>query len=107
MISDVFNAFAALIFVIGLLGLFAWAVRRFGFVPGQVTLKTGKKHIELLESKTLDGRNRLVSVRWKGKDYLLATNPSGVRPIGSDTDDTDNSNSKAHIEELLSDNENN
>lgn len=100
MISDVFNAFAALIFVIGLLGLFAWAVRRFGFVPGQGTIKAGKKHIEVTESKMLDGRNRLVSVRWKGKDYLLVTNPSGTRLVGTEASDTE-----APMEELLSDNE--
>ena len=99
--GEIFTAFAALIFVIGLLGLFAWAVKRFGFIPGQGALKPGKKHINILESKMLDGRNRLVTVSWKGKEYLLSTNPAGVKLIDSVSGDQSSDQS-----ELTGENEN-
>jgi flagellar biogenesis protein FliO len=102
MITEVMTAFGSLLFVIGLLGLFAWAIRRFGLIPGQSAVKSGTKQIEVLESKMLDGRNRLMAVSWRGKQFLLATNPSGTRVIAAE-DET----STQEFKELLSDDENN
>ncbi len=31
----------------------------------------------------VDGRNRLLVVRWKDKDLLLTSNPSGIRLLSS------------------------
>lgn len=81
MIGDTLGAFAALLFVLALMVGLSWAVRRLGMLPGQPRLKNGEKQLEILESKLLDGRNRLVVVRWKNKDYLIATNPGGVQTI--------------------------
>lgn len=84
MLGEVFNAFAALIFVIGLLGLFAWSLRRFGVVPGQAKFGTGTKELEILENKMIDARNKLVVARWRGTDYLLAFGADGVKEIASE-----------------------
>lgn len=83
MAEDLFGAFTALIFVLGLLGLFAWAVRRFGFMPGQPRVGRPSKELEILESKMIDARNRLIVARWRGTDYLLGSGPEGVRRLDS------------------------
>ncbi len=81
MAEDIFGAFSALIFVLGLLGLFAWAVRRFGFMPGQPKFGKGSKELEILESKMIDAKSRLIIARWRGTDYFLAFGADGVEKI--------------------------
>lgn len=81
MADDIFGAFSALVFVLGLLGLFAWAIKRFGFMPGQPKFGTSSKELEIIESKMIDARNRLVVARWHGTEYLLAFGADGTRKI--------------------------
>lgn len=81
MAGEIFGAFSALIFVLGLLGLFAWAVRRFGFMPGQPKFGKAGKELEILESKMIDARSKLVVARWRGTDYLLAFGADGAKQI--------------------------
>jgi len=81
MITETLTAISALFFVLALLGLGAWALKRFGLAPGQPRLSKGAKQINILDSKLLDSKNRLVAVEWKGKEYLLATGANGVTPI--------------------------
>lgn len=85
MANEIFGAFTALIFVLGLLGLFAWSLRRFGFMPGQPKFGRSNKELEILESRMIDARNKLVVARWRGKDYLLAFNADGVTTIADQT----------------------
>ncbi len=87
MITDMLGAFGALIFVLGLLILIMWGIKRIGVMPGQPTIRTGKKSIDILESRVLDSRNRLVAVRWKGQEYLLGVNQNGTRLIDSEMQD--------------------
>jgi len=82
LLMDSLSAIAALMFVLAILGLLAWAAKKYGLVPGQPRIKTGEKKITIIESRILDNRNRLVAVEWNGKEYLLATNPAGVRAVG-------------------------
>lgn len=85
MVSEALGAFSALLFVLAILAAAAWAMKRFGLVPGQPRTVTGKKQINVIESRMIDGRNRLVVVEWKGSEYLLATHHTrGVTPIGMD-----------------------
>lgn len=84
MLDDAFGAFAALIFVIGLLGLFAWSLRRFGFMPGQPKFGKGTKDLQILESRMIDARSKLVVARWRGNDYLLAFGADGVKSIATE-----------------------
>lgn len=85
MMTEILSAFSALALVLAAMVLMAWAVRRFGLLPGQPRITAGNKKIEILESKMLDARNRLVVVRWEGKEYFLSSNPSGVTVIDSST----------------------
>ncbi len=81
MIGDTLVAFAALLFVLALMVGMSWAVKRLGLLPGQPRVKGSEKQLEVVESKLLDGRNRLIVVRWKNKEYLIATNPGGTQTI--------------------------
>lgn len=93
MVDDFLSAFAALIFVLALLGLFVWALKRFGFVPGQPLPGKSSKELVILESRLVDARNRLVVARWRDRDYLLAAGPNGLKKI-----DSCEANVKASIE---------
>ena len=81
MTADIFNAFAALVFVLGLLGVFAWGIKRFGFIPGQPTLNKKTKELEIIETKMVDARNKLLVARWRGTDFLLSAGPNGIKRI--------------------------
>ncbi len=83
MIPEYLQAFSALLFVLAILALAAWGMKRYGLVPGQPRHLAGKKQINIIESRMIDGRNRLVVVEWKGKEYLIATHSTGVTPISS------------------------
>lgn len=84
MLDEAFGAFAALIFVIGLLGLFAWSLKRFGFMPGQPKFGKVSKELEIIESRMIDARSKLVVARWRGKDYLLAFGADGIKSIATE-----------------------
>lgn len=81
------GVFSVLFLMLGALGLMAWLVRRFGLLPGTVKQTPGNKELEIVASKVLDARNRLVVVRWRGRDLLLAAGQNGVRTLGEDTPD--------------------
>ncbi len=81
MVSEGLQAFSALLFVLAILALAAWALKRYGLVLGQPSKLSGKKQINIIESRMVDSRNRLIVVEWKGTEYLLATHSSGVTPI--------------------------
>ncbi len=81
------GVFSVLFLMLGVLGLMAWLVRRFGLLPGTVRQTPGNKELEIVASKVLDARNRLVVVRWRGRDILLAAGQNGVRTIGEDRAD--------------------
>ncbi len=61
----------ALIFVLSLIGLVAWLIRRFG-VTGRFMAKT-KQHSRLgiVEMATVDAKRRLVLVRRDQQEHLL------------------------------------
>lgn len=81
------GVFSVLFIMLGALALMAWLVRRFGLLPGTVSIKPGDKELEIISNKLLDARTRLVVVRWRGKDYLIGTGPNGVTTIDSDKPD--------------------
>jgi len=63
----------ALIAVLGLIGLIAWAARRFGLVPGGTI--GGGRRLAVLETMPLDGKRRLVLVRRDDREHLLLLGP--------------------------------
>jgi len=75
---DLLAATAALILVLGLIGLLAFLARRMqgrnmGMLAGFLGGMSNNRHqnVELREIKILDNRSRLAVVRWRGQEYLL------------------------------------
>lgn len=73
--TSVLTSFLALIFVLGLIGLAAYAVRRFG--AGRIVLSAGKKEGRLAVSEVLqlDMRRRLVLIKRDDAEHLLLITP--------------------------------
>ncbi|MEI9982997.1 MAG: flagellar biosynthetic protein FliO [Aliidongia sp.] len=59
----------SLLFVIGLIGLLAWLLRRFG-PPGRFR-SPGRKRLSIVEILPIDARRRLVLLRRDGKEHLI------------------------------------
>jgi flagellar protein FliO/FliZ len=72
MILDVLKAVFALAVTLGLIGLAAYAIRRWGpagLVSMQKPLK--ERRLALVESLTLDPQRRLVLIRLDGRERLI------------------------------------
>jgi flagellar protein FliO/FliZ len=66
------QAIAALIFVLGLIGLIGWAYRRFGGrVGGRLAASPRERRLAIKESLALDNRHRLVLISRDGVEHLL------------------------------------
>lgn len=59
----------SLVFVIGLVGLFAWLLRKFG-PPGRFRLQN-RRRLSIVEILPLDARRRLVLVRRDDREHLI------------------------------------
>ena len=72
------SAVMGLIFVLGLILLLSWLLKRFGSPVLSGRLEQKKTQITLLEARQIDPKNRLVLLRCRGKEYLLATGESNM-----------------------------
>jgi flagellar biosynthetic protein FliO len=90
MTPDIFRALFALLFVIGLLWLLSYALRKYGAKLGLPTVPmTGKaRRLQLLEVLSLDQRNKLVLVRQDDQEYLLLVGQQHSQIIHRDTTET-------------------
>ncbi len=71
-----FRFVAALVFVLGLIGIIALLARR--LVPGARTVNRGKKRrLALIEVLPLDAKRRLVLVRRDDTEHLIVLSPNG------------------------------
>jgi flagellar protein FliO/FliZ len=68
--SDYLRFLAALVFVLGLIGLLAWLARRTR-LAGQSGGPGGGRRLALVEMLPLDARHRLALVRRDGVEHLL------------------------------------
>lgn len=57
--------------VLGLIGLIAWAARRFGLVPGGAVGGGRGRRLGVIETMPVDGKRRLVLVRRDDREHLL------------------------------------
>ncbi|WP_374764631.1 FliO/MopB family protein [Yunchengibacter salinarum] len=88
-VVDILSALSVLLILLGVLFGGAWLVRRFNLVPGVPLGPRGQsREVEVLETRALDPRNRLVLVRWRGHRYLLAVGQEGSRLIDRTPADT-------------------
>ena len=80
---DYLRFVAALLFVLALIGLIGWAVRRGGLAGGLMRgLSLGRagadgRRLDVIEACAIDARRRLVLVRRDGVEHLLLLTPSG------------------------------
>jgi flagellar protein FliO/FliZ len=73
--SEYLRFAAALIFVLALLGAFAFAARAMGFLQN-VGRKPGSRRLSTIESLMLDARRRVVIVRRDGKEHVILLGPN-------------------------------
>jgi flagellar protein FliO/FliZ len=60
---------AALVFVLGLIGVFAWLLRRFG--PPARFRVSGRHRLSIVEIAPIDARRRLVLLRRDDTEHLI------------------------------------
>lgn len=71
--TDIVRLVAALVFVLALIGLFAWLLRRFG-----PTMRLGRVgRLRLVETIAVDSRRRLVLIRRDQTEHLLLIGGTG------------------------------
>ncbi len=92
-ISQYFRFLLALVFVLGLIGLVGWAVRRFGLGNRMPAIRSSNRRLGVVEILPVDARRRLILLRRddrehlvllgsdQGQDLLIETgNPALARP---------------------------
>ncbi len=82
-LTDYIQFFVALVFVVSLMGLLAYVLKRIGL--GQVPLVSNKKkRIKLLEALSIDARRKIILVGHDDKEHLVLLGPSGDTVITKD-----------------------
>jgi flagellar protein FliO/FliZ len=83
--TDYFRFILVLVFVLGLVFLLAWALKRFGY--GGVVGKMQSRRLRVVETALLGPKHRLVLVRRDDVEHLLVLGPNheavvetGIRP---------------------------
>jgi flagellar protein FliO/FliZ len=75
--SIYFRFLVALVFVLALIGLLAWAARRFGVLRGTVRAKGGTRRIEVVEIVPIDSKRRLALIRRDQTEHLILLGSTG------------------------------
>lgn len=70
---DLYGRFLfGLIFVLALIGGFAWAARKFGLMPGAVKMTAGRnRRLAIVEVAGIDAKRRMVLVRRDDVEHLI------------------------------------
>lgn len=68
--------FSAFVFVIALMLLFSWGMKRLG-LAGALLPGAGKRRLKVVEFMPIDHRRRLVLVRRDDREHLLLLGPQG------------------------------
>ena len=87
-LATFFNFFLALVVVLGLIGVLAWAGRRFGMNvsalgPFLGRRKQGIRRISVVESLAVDGKHRLVLVKRDQVEHLVMLDATGAVVVES------------------------
>lgn len=69
--STYFRFLVALVFVLALIGLIAWAARRSGFLGGAIRPRSGDRRLEVVEIAPVDSKRRLLLLRRDGTEHLV------------------------------------
>ncbi|HYD18091.1 MAG TPA: flagellar biosynthetic protein FliO [Patescibacteria group bacterium] len=85
----IFKALAAFAFVMCLMYLLAYVIKRLG-LGGPVMLPGAKRRLKVVEHLAIDPRRKLVIVRRDNKEHLLVLGPGGETVIESNIQLPDN-----------------
>ncbi len=69
--SSYFRFIMALVFVLALIALAGWAVRRFGGLRMGIPARAGNRRLEIVEIAPIDSKRRLVLVKRDDTEHLL------------------------------------
>lgn len=72
-----FKFLLALVFVLCLIGLLAWATRRFGLLRATVRTGSGHRRIQIVEIAPIDTKRKLLLVRRDRTEHLLLLGATG------------------------------
>lgn len=82
---DIYLRFvAALAFVLALIWLIAWIMRRYGFGRSIAAAAAGKRRLGIVEVTPLDRQRRLVLLRRDDREHLVILGPSSDTLIETD-----------------------
>lgn len=82
-IIELLRALGALGFVLALIALGAWALKRSGLnLGGTTATKNEERRIKVIEITPLDHRRKLALVSCDGEEHLLLLSPSHETVIG-------------------------
>lgn len=70
-LSEILRFAAALVFIIGLIGLCAFVARRMGFAAGGIATTGSQRRLSIVEVKPVDAKHRLLLIRRDGKEHLI------------------------------------
>ncbi len=84
--TDILQAVASLVFVLGLIGLCALGVKRFGPAVGTVNFRSKPNRLCVIESCSIDPRTRLVLVKRDEQEHLLLLGAHGQTVIDTPAD---------------------
>jgi flagellar protein FliO/FliZ len=69
--SEIFRFVASLVFIVGLIGLCAYAAKRMGLATGGVAATGNQKRLSIVEVKVIDAKHRLVLMRRDNLEHLV------------------------------------
>jgi len=82
--GDYLKFVLALIFVLGLIGVLALLVRRFGFGMSALQKSGGQRRLQVVEMTPIDARRRLVLVKRDAVEHLILLGAAGEIVIERD-----------------------
>lgn len=83
---DIPRLIAALTFVLALMGLLAFALKRYGASGGTLMLAPKNRRLKILETLPLDSRRRAVLIARDEKQHLVILGPNGETVVESGID---------------------
>lgn len=75
------RAFAALVLVLGLIGLLAWMARRLGWTARVTRPRQGNQRLAVKDVLAVDARHRLVLISRDDVEHLILLGVDGSRVI--------------------------
>ncbi len=74
---DYIKFFAALVFVVALMGLLAYVMKRLNLAGGGGLISTGKRRLKIVETLPLDARRKAVILQRDNRQHLVILGPAG------------------------------